>query len=63
MDVTLYWGEEYRLLYRGRSNKCFRKSSFHYTFRSRDTDVLKLPAGDSHTKGAGMLVGNFELNP
>ena len=40
MDVTLYWGEEYRLLYGGRSNKCFRKSSFHYTFRSRDTDVL-----------------------
>ena len=28
-----------------------------------DDNKLKTPEGDSHMKGAGMLVGNLELNP
>ena len=36
------------------------------TWRSRTSTVasaLHTPGGDSHMEGAGMLVGNFELNP
>ena len=35
------------------SNACSKQCIF----------VYKPPGGDSHMKGAGMLIGNFELNP